>query len=220
MSLLLICILTSCSLLRTTSTTTVTGRDKLSLGMDTPIRPQISEDFSSDLLVNLSTNAVQVQNNQTLKRKFSEGKQFSVGCQAWKGRPGVECSYSLVREDLRVKMEYDATVLKNGTLDNCMKTVLIGNELYELWKWVVNATYVGREKDKDGEVDVWHHLEGDTRSYLENRIGVSITDPDIPVFVRQTYRSGENSDLYVFRYSNFTTKVNEEFDIPDICKKI
>ena len=189
--------------------------------MNTPIRPKIPEDFSSDMLVNLSTNAVQVQDNQTLKRMFSEGKQLSVGCQVWKGRPGVECSYSLVREDLKVKMEYDATVLKNGTLDNCVKTVLIGNELYEFWKWVRNATYVGREKDKDGgEVDVWHHLEGDTQSYLENRIGVSITDPNIPVFVKQTYKSGENSDLYVFRYSNFSTEVNEEFHIPDICTKM
>ena len=217
MNLLLVCVLTC--LLRTTMTT-ITQRGKLSLEMDTPIRPNISEDFSSDLLTNLSTNAVQVQNNQTLKRKFSEGKQLSVGCQVWKGRPGVECSYSLVREDLKVKMEYDATVLKNGTLDNCLKTVLMGNELYELWKWVVNASYVGREKDKDGEVDVWHHLEGDSQSYLENKIGVSITDPNIPVFVKQTYRSGENSDLYIFRYYNFTTNVNEEFDIPDICTKV
>ena len=220
MNLLFACIVACLLRTVTITTATVTQRGQLSLEMDTPIRPNISEDFSSDLLVNLSTNAIQVENNQTLKRKFSEGKQLSVGCQVWKGRPGIECSYSLVRQDLKVKMEYDATILKNGSLDNCMKTVLIGNELYELWKWVVNATYVGREKDKDREVDVWHHLEGDTQSYLENRIGVSITDPNTPVFVRQTYKSSENSDLYVFRYSNFTTKVNEEFDIPDICTKI
>ncbi|KAI6649805.1 hypothetical protein LOD99_6594 [Oopsacas minuta] len=200
-------------------TTTITNQ--LRLEIDLPARPDISENFFARVLSNLSTNSVNVQNNITLNRMYSEGKQCSRGCQVWKGRPGKECSYTLVREDL--KLEYAADI-KNNTLQNCYKTVLNGDEIIKLWKWILNATYLGREKDNNGDmVDIWHQLEadGDTSEYLENKIAVSTIDPNIPVYVKQTYRSSENSDNYVFRYYNFTTKVSEdEFKIPTKCNGV
>ena len=199
--------------------TTTTTRH-LSWEKDTPQRPNISEDFSAKVFANLSTeNNIHVQNRFVLNRKYTEGKEQTSGCQVWAGRPGETCSYSLVREDL--KLEYDG-LLKNGSIAECHKSETTGDELIRMWEWISNASYVDRERDKNGEmVDIWHQVgeDGWAPVFLENVVGVSVTDPNKPIFVKQKFRSSENSDDYEFWYNDFTTEVSEDaFNIPEICK--
>ena len=203
-----------------TTTAIIITTDQQSWERGTPQRPNISEDFSAKVFANLSTESnVHVENWFVIHRRYTEGKQASSGCQVWAGRPGQACSYSLLREDL--KAEYDG-LLENRSLVDCHRSEASGDELIRMWAWISNASYVERERDKKGDiVDIWRQVaeDGWAPVFTENLVGVSVTDPNKPIFVKQKFRSDENSDDYEFWYSDFTTKVSEEmFNIPEICK--
>ena len=205
----LLMLMTVCSIISQCQSVS-SGNDMFSF--DAPLKPNISEDFRAYIFANLSTGDINVLNTFTLVRKFSEGKERSVGCQIWKGRPQKTCTYSLLLEPLKV--EYEGEV-ENGTIETCTKSEVSGNELIKLWDWVSNATYYKRD---DG-MDLWRVISQDGDTYLENLLGVSASDPNKPMVLKQTYRSDENSDDYEFQYKDFDTDVNEEaFDVPAICQ--
>ena len=202
-----------------TTTKTIIPTDQQNWVNRTPQRPNISEDFSAEVFANLSAGDIHVENQFVFHRKYTQGKQVTSGCQVWRGRPGETCTYSLLRGDL--KAEYDG-LLKNGSLANCHRSEASGDELIKIWEWISNASYVDRERDKKGEmVDIWRQTSKDGWEpvFLENLVGVSVTDPNKPIFVKQKFRSDENSDDYEFWYKDFTTDVRQEmFNIPKICE--
>lgn len=175
-------------------------------------KPNIPENFVSNMFVNLTIPNLTKIYNATLWRLYTQGKQLSSELDK-----ATRSNYyvSLVREDL--KTEYD-WINKTDKILSCKETPLEGNELYAMWEWLKQAVFVKQINTVYGIVDIWGLMEtqnGGTHLLIE--LAVKESAVNVPLYMKMYPGPGY---YYEFLYSEFNSQVDESvFTIPPACQK-